>query len=50
MFFFKLGAADTDTEVQQLFCVDSFMEMLDVIGYKGIPYKATLQNKTPVMQ
>ena len=40
----------TDEDVQRLFSLETLLEMLEKVGYRGNPYKADIESKVQVMQ
>ena len=40
----------TDEDVQRLFSLETSLEMLEKVGYRGNPYKADIESKVQVMQ
>ena len=37
-------------DVQRLFSLETSLEMLEKVGYRGNPYKADIESKVQVMQ
>ena len=40
----------TDEDVQRLFSLETLLEMLEKVGYRGNPCKADMKSKVQVMQ
>ena len=47
---FKMELLYTDEDVQRLFSLETSLEMLEKVGYRGNPYKADIESKVQVMQ
>ncbi len=45
IFYIQLSSLEKDDEMQHLFGSDEALDMLEAIGYRGNPHRATLSQK-----